>query len=103
MFYQVITEGGGGRKPSDPDTVLVNYRGALIDGTQFDATEPGKPAELKVMSLISGWKQALSMMTAGSKWHLVIPAELAYGERGAGVDIGPNAALVFDVELVSIK
>lgn len=103
VLYQVITAGSGDRRPSDPDTVQVNYRGTLIDGTQFDATEPGKPAELKVVSLISGWKQALSMMNVGSKWHLVIPAELAYGERGVGSDIGPNEVLVFDVELVGIK
>ena len=103
VLYQVIKEGSGDRKPSDPDTVQVNYRGTLIDGTQFDATEPGKPAELKVASVINGWKQALSMMNVGAKWHLVIPAELAYGERGVGADIGPNSVLVFDVELVGIK
>jgi|SRR5450631_3210621 len=102
VLYQVIREGSG-RKPIETDTVQVNYRGSLIDGTEFDATEPGHPAELKVMSLISGWKQALTMMNTGSKWHLVIPSHLAYGERGVGSDIGPNEVLIFDVELVDIR
>jgi FKBP-type peptidyl-prolyl cis-trans isomerase FklB len=75
----------------------------LINGTEFDATEPGKPANLKISSLISGWKQALAAMPVGSKWQLVIPAALAYGERGVGNDIGPNEVLVFDVELIAIK
>jgi FKBP-type peptidyl-prolyl cis-trans isomerase len=102
VLYQVV-KAGDGRKPIETDTVQVNYRGSLINGTEFDATEPGHPAELKVMALISGWKQALTMMNAGAKWHIVIPSHLAYGERGAGSDIGPNEALVFDVELVGIK
>jgi len=102
VLYQVLKEGGG-RKPIEADTVQVNYRGSLIDGTEFDATEPGHPAELKVTALISGWKQALTMMNVGAKWHIVIPSQLAYGERGVGSDIGPNEVLVFDVELVGIK
>lgn len=102
VLYQVVQEGSG-RKPIETDTVQVGYRGSLIDGTEFDATEPGHPAELKVTALISGWKQALTMMNVGSKWHLVIPSHLAYGERGVGNDIGPNEVLVFDVELVGIK
>ena len=102
VLYKVIKEGTG-KKPAESDMVEVNYRGALINGTEFDATEPGKPANLKVSALIPGWKQALSMMPVGSKWHIVIPSVLAYGERGVGNDIGPNEVLVFDLELVAIK
>jgi len=102
VLYRVIQEGSG-RKPLESDMVEVNYRGSLIDGTQFDATEPGHPANLKVSALINGWKQALSMMSVGSKWHIVVPAQLAYGERGVGSDIGPNEVLVFELELVAIK
>jgi len=102
VLYQVV-KAGDGAKPSETDTVQVNYRGTLINGTEFDATESGHPAELKVTALISGWKQALTMMNVGSQWHLVIPSHLAYGERGVGSDIGPNEVLVFDVELVGIK
>lgn len=100
--YTVLKEGDG-KKPTDADTVVVNYRGTLLDGTEFDATENGKPTDLKVATLIPGWKEALKMMPAGSKWHLVIPAQLAYGERGVGQDIGPNQTLLFDVELVAVK
>jgi FKBP-type peptidyl-prolyl cis-trans isomerase FklB len=102
VLYQVV-KAGAGAKPIETDTVQVNYRGTLINGTEFDATESGHPAELKITALISGWKQALTMMSVGAKWHLVIPAQLAYGERGVGTDIGPNEVLVFDVELVGIK
>jgi FKBP-type peptidyl-prolyl cis-trans isomerase FklB len=102
VLYKIVKEGDG-RKPLESDMVEVNYRGSLINGTEFDATEPGHPANLKVSSLIPGWKQALSMMRAGSKWHIVIPPVLAYGERGVGNDIGPNEVLVFDLELVAIK
>jgi len=102
VLYQVLKDGDG-HKPIETDTVQVNYRGSLIDGTEFDATEAGHPADLKVTALISGWKQALTMMSVGAKWHLVIPSHLAYGERGVGSDIGPNEVLVFDVELVGIK
>ncbi len=102
VLYKIIKEGTG-KKPMESDMVEVNYRGALINGTEFDATEPGKPANLKVSALIPGWKQALSMMPVGSKWHIVIPAVLGYGERGVGNDIGPNEVLVFDLELLGIK
>jgi FKBP-type peptidyl-prolyl cis-trans isomerase len=102
VLYKVIKEGDG-KKPLESDMVDVNYRGSLINGTEFDATEPGRPASLKVSSLIPGWKQALTMMRIGSKWHIVIPPALAYGERGVGNDIGPNEVLVFDLELVAIK
>jgi FKBP-type peptidyl-prolyl cis-trans isomerase FklB len=102
VLYTVIKEGTG-KKPLESDMVEVNYRGTLINGTEFDATEPGHPANLKVSALIPGWKQALSMMPVGSKWHIVIPAVLGYGERGVGNDIGPNEVLVFDLELIAIK
>ena len=102
ILYQVI-KAGTGRIPAESDIVEVNYRGTLINGTEFDATEPGHPAGLKVAALIPGWKQALTTMPIGSKWHLVIPAVLAYGERGVGTDIGPNETLVFDLELLGIK
>jgi FKBP-type peptidyl-prolyl cis-trans isomerase FklB len=102
VLYKIIKEGDG-RKPLESDMVEVSYRGTLISGKEFDATEPGHPANLKISSLIAGWKTALTMMPTGSKWHLVIPSELAYAERGVGVDIGPNEVLVFDVELVAIK
>lgn len=98
-----ILKAGTGNKPSEADTVEVHYRGTLIDGTEFDATEPAHPATLKVASLIPGWKQALTQMPIGSKWQIVIPSTLAYGERGVGSDIGPNEVLVFEVELLSIK
>lgn len=102
VLYKIIKEGNG-RKPAESDMVEVIYRGALINGTEFDATEPGHPAKLKVSALIPGWKQALTMMPEGSKWHIAIPAVLAYGERGVGSDIGPNEVLVFDLELLRIK
>jgi FKBP-type peptidyl-prolyl cis-trans isomerase FklB len=102
VLYKVV-KAGEGKKPLESDTVEVYYRGALINGKEFDATEPGHPAALKVSALIAGWKQALSEMPEGSKWQIVIPSALAYGERGVGNDIGPNEVLVFDVELVAIK
>lgn len=102
VLYKILKEGAG-RKPLESDMVEVNYRGALINGTEFDATEAGRSANLKVSSLIAGWKQALSMMPVGSKWQIVIPSQMAYGERGVGTEIGPNEVLVFDLELLAIK
>ncbi|MEI8028894.1 MAG: FKBP-type peptidyl-prolyl cis-trans isomerase [Comamonadaceae bacterium] len=102
VLYKIIKEGTG-KKPMESDMVEVNYRGTLINGTEFDATEPGRPANLKIPSLIAGWKQALTMMPTGSKWQIAIPSALAYGERGVGADIGPNEVLVFDLELIAIK
>lgn len=100
--YQVLIAGTG-KKPTDADTVLCNYRGMLIDGKVFDASQPGKPVSLMVAQVIPGWQEALKQMPVGSKWKLAIPADKAYGERGAGNTIGPNETLVFEVELVGIK
>ena len=98
-----ILKAGSGKMPTDNDTVLCNYRGTLVDGKEFDASQPGKPASFKVGQVIQGWREALKQMPVGSKWQLVIPAEQAYGERGAGNAIGPNETLIFEVELVGIQ
>jgi FKBP-type peptidyl-prolyl cis-trans isomerase FklB len=98
-----VLQEGKGKKPTDNDTVLCNYRGMLVDGKVFDASQPGKPASFKVAQVIPGWREALKEMPVGSKWQLVIPADQAYGERGAGNTIGPNETLVFEVELVGIQ
>lgn len=101
--YKVLTEGTG-PKPTTNDTVTVNYRGTLTDGTEFDSSyKRGQPASFKVTGVIKGWTEALQLMPTGSKWQVVIPAEMAYGERGSGAVIGPHATLVFEVELLSIQ
>ena len=100
--YRVV-KAGDGKKPTEADMVDCRYRGTLLDGTEFDGTEPGKTAKLKVSALIPGWKEALKLMSVGSEWQLAIPAQLAYGERGVGSDIGPNETLLFDVELVAVN
>jgi FKBP-type peptidyl-prolyl cis-trans isomerase len=103
LQYKIL-KAGDGRKPTDTDMVECNYRGALINGTEFDSSyRTGKPAPFKVAGLIPGWTEALKLMPVGSKWQLFIPPHLAYGERGAGRDIGPNATLVFEIELVAVK
>jgi FKBP-type peptidyl-prolyl cis-trans isomerase FklB len=100
--YKVLKEGTG-PIPKATDTVKVNYRGTTIDGTEFDSSyKRGQPASFPVNRVIKGWTEALQLMKVGSKYQLVIPADLAYGERGAGSDIGPNATLLFDVELLEI-
>lgn len=102
LQYKVITEGKG-KSPKATDTVTVQYRGTLIDGTEFDSSyKRGQPATFPVNGVIKGWTEALQLMKEGSKWQLVIPSELAYGEKGGG-PIGSNAVLIFEVELVSIK
>ncbi len=102
LQYRVL-KAGSGAKPSDSDTVLTSYRGALLTGFEFDGTEEGKPATLKMGNLIPGWKEALKLMPTGSHWQIFIPPNLAYGTRGVGSDIGPNEVLVFDVTLVAVK
>ena len=103
LQYKILTEGTG-PKPTRADTVVCNYRGTLIDGTEFDSSSKhGGPATFPVARVIPGWTEALQLMPVGSKWELYIPSSLAYGERGAGNEIGPNTTLVFEVELVSIQ
>lgn len=103
LQYKVIKEGSG-KSPRAGDTVTVNYRGTLINGKEFDSSyKRGEPATFPVKGVIPGWTEALQLMKTGSKWELFIPSSLAYGERGAGQDIGPNSTLIFEVELISIK
>jgi FKBP-type peptidyl-prolyl cis-trans isomerase len=102
LQYKVL-KAGDGKKPLDTDTVEVNYRGTLVNGTEFDSSyRAGRPATFKVGGVIPGWTEALKLMPVGSKWQLVIPSQLAYGDRGSG-RIGPNATLIFEVELLAIK
>jgi FKBP-type peptidyl-prolyl cis-trans isomerase FklB len=99
--YEVLKQGNG-RKPMDVDSVVVNYRGSLMNGQVFDKSEDGHPVTFKQGGLIPGWRDALKDMTEGSTWKLYVPPERAYGEHGAGT-IGPNELLIFEIELVSIK
>jgi FKBP-type peptidyl-prolyl cis-trans isomerase FklB len=103
LQYKII-DAGDGASPGPNDMATVHYRGTLIDGTQFDSSyDRGQPATFPVGGVIAGWTEALQLMKPGAKWQIVIPSDLAYGERGAGQDIGPNSTLVFDVELVSVE
>jgi FKBP-type peptidyl-prolyl cis-trans isomerase FklB len=103
LQYKVIKEGTG-KKPKITDTVTTHYRGTLIDGIEFDSSyRRGKPASFPVNGVIPGWTEALQLMGEGAKWQLFVPPNLAYGERGAGRDIGPNATLIFEIELISIQ
>lgn len=103
LQYKIIKDGNG-QTPKATDTVTVNYRGTLIDGTEFDSSyKRGEPASFPVNGVIPGWTEALQMMKVGSKWQLFLPPAIAYGERGQGRVIGPNAALIFEVELLSVK
>lgn len=102
LQFQVLTEGEG-EIPGLNDQVKCHYHGTLIDGTVFDSSvERGQPAVFPVNGVIQGWVEALQLMSTGSKWRLFIPSELAYGSNGAGGVIGPNSALIFDVELLKI-
>jgi FKBP-type peptidyl-prolyl cis-trans isomerase FklB len=103
LQYKILTAGTG-PKPAATDTVVCNYRGTLIDGKEFDSSyKRGQPATFGVSQVIKGWTEALQLMPVGSKWQLFIPSSLAYGERGAGAEIGPNSTLIFEVELLSIQ
>ena len=102
LEYKVIKQGEG-KIPGATDKVRVHYTGKTIDGKVFDSSEKrGQPAEFGVNQVIPGWVEALQLMPEGSKWELVIPSELAYGERGAGDAIPPNSTLIFDVELLKV-
>ena len=103
LQYEILTEGTG-RHPSLQSSVTTHYHGTLIDGTVFDSSyERGQPATFPVNGVIAGWTEALQLMGEGSKWRLYIPSDLAYGKRGAGRDIGPDSALIFDVELLKVN
>src|SRR5580658_7452722 len=103
LQYKILTPGTG-PKPTATDSVICNYRGTLIDGKEFDSSyKRGQPATFPVSGVIKGWTEALQLMPVGSKWQLFVPSDLAYGDRGAGPDIGPGATLVFEVELLSIQ
>jgi len=103
LQYKVIKVGVG-KKPKLNDYVTTHYRGTLIDGTEFDSSyKRGQPATFQVSGVIPGWTEALQLMETGAKWQLFIPSNLAYGERGSGGVIGPNATLIFEIELISIQ
>jgi len=102
MQYKILTAGTG-PKPTASDTVTCNYRGTSINGKEFDSSyKRGQPTSFQVGGVIKGWTEALQLMPVGSKWQLFIPADMAYGDRGAGGDIGPGETLIFEVELISI-
>ncbi|MDH5512032.1 MAG: FKBP-type peptidyl-prolyl cis-trans isomerase [Gammaproteobacteria bacterium] len=103
LQYKIIT-GGKGKQPKSADTVVAHYRGTLINGTEFDSSyQRNEPASFPVAGVIKGWQEALPLMKEGAKWQVFIPADLAYGPRGAGAAIGPNETLIFEIELLSVK
>ena len=103
LQYRVI-KAGTGPKPKGTDTVVVHYRGTLIDGKEFDSSySRGEPTPLRLDGVIKGWQEAVTLMPVGSKWEIFLPPALAYGERGAGNMIGPNTSLIFEIELLEIK
>lgn len=102
LQYMILAEGKG-KQPKATDTVTVQYRGTLIDGTEFDSSyKRGQPATFTLNQVIKGWTEGVQLMKEGGKIRLFVPSELAYGDRGAGAQIGPNAALIFEVELLSV-
>ena len=103
LQYKIV-KAATGAKPTDADTVVLQYRGTLLDGTEFDSSfSTGHPATFQVKGLIPGFREALLLMPVGSTWQFFIPSDLAYGENGAGEVIGPNAALIFQIDLISIE
>ena len=103
LQYKILTAGQG-KKPLETDTVLCNYKGTFLDGTEFDSSaKAGKPVPFEVKNVIPGFREVLQLMPVGSKWQVFVPSNLAYGERGAGGVIGPNATLIFEVEVVGIQ
>jgi FKBP-type peptidyl-prolyl cis-trans isomerase FklB len=103
LQYKILTQGTG-PKPTATDSVVCNYRGTLINGTEFDSSyKRGEPTTFPVSGVIKGWTEALQLMPVGSKWQLFVPSDLAYGERSPGPEIAPDSTLIFEVELVSIQ
>ncbi|MCP4952945.1 FKBP-type peptidyl-prolyl cis-trans isomerase [Arenicellales bacterium nBUS_48] len=103
MLYRILDEGSG-EKPAASDTVVVHYRGTLINGTEFDSSiKRNQPATFGLNSIIPGWQEILQLMPEGSRWEVVIPPALAYGSTGAGGMIGPEETLIFEIELIEIK
>lgn len=103
LQYKILTPGQG-ESPKSNDVVSVNYKGSLIDGTEFDSSyKRNQPSTFNVAGVIKGWGEALQLMKPGAKWQLFVPADIGYGERGSGQKIGPNAVLLFDVELLSVN
>ncbi len=103
ILYRVLTPGTGGQ-PKIDDTVVVHYRGTLVDGAEFDSSiRRGQPATFSLGGIIPGWQEALQLMREGARWEVVIPPELAYGETGAGGAIGPQETLIFEIELIEVK
>jgi FKBP-type peptidyl-prolyl cis-trans isomerase len=103
LQYRVV-RAGDGKRPTLDDTVVVHYRGTLVDGTEFGSSyRTGRPGTFPLRAAIAGWREALRLMPAGSRWQLFVPPHLAYGERGGGGAIGPNATLIFETELISVK
>ncbi len=103
LQYKILTQGAG-PKPTATDSVVCNYRGTLINGTEFDSSyKRGEPATFPVSGVIKGWTEALQLMPVGSKWQLFVPSDLAYGERSPGPEIAPDSTLIFEVELLSIE
>lgn len=104
LQYEILTAGTGTKSPSATDNVTVHYRGTTIDGKEFDSSySRGEPATFPLNRVIKGWTEGVQLMKEGAKYRFYIPSELAYGEQGAGRDIGPNATLIFDVELIKIQ
>lgn len=103
LQYKILTKGKG-KKPASSDSIVAHYEGKLINGTVFDSSfKRGKPVTFPVNAVIKGWQEIIPMMPLGSVWEVVIPSELAYGDKGAGKDIGPGETLIFKIELISIK
>jgi len=104
LQYEVLTPGTGTASPSATDNVTVHYKGTTIEGEEFDSSySRGEPATFPLNRVIAGWTEGVQLMKEGAKYRFFIPSELAYGEQGAGRAIGPNAALIFDVELIKIQ
>ena len=103
LQYKVIKEGAG-KSPTKENSVVAHYKGTLLDGTEFDSSHKrGQPATFGVSQVIPGWTEVLQLMKTGAKYMVYIPSNLAYGERGAGANIGPNATLIFEIELIEVK